>query len=126
MYNRHVIVGNVGTEPRILKTETSGTKFAVLRVLTTRKKKTGHGWEDITDGHNVVLWDGLADVVEKNVFKGQRVLVDGPSSTRKYTNKDGEERTITEITAREFRMLSWRDDEQQGHDQGGPEDEIPF
>jgi len=128
MINKHTLVGNVGLEPPIRTTETSGVKFAQVRLITNYRKKINGEYQEHSEGHNVICWDRLAEIVERHVTKGTRLYVEGPSATRKY-QKDGEDRYITEVTARELKILSgWREDSEQAkpeyEDQTG--EDVPF
>jgi single-strand DNA-binding protein len=92
--NSHTIIGNLGADPEIRQTN-AGKKVANFNVATTRKTKDGN----ITDWHKVVVFgDALVDnVVSKYCVKGGQVLVSGPNQTRKYTDKNGVDRYISEI-----------------------------
>jgi single-strand DNA-binding protein len=102
--NRATIIGNLGRDPEI-RTLDSGTKVANFSVATSeswKDKATGERKER-TQWHNVVVFnDGLAGIIERNLSKGSKVFVAGAIENRKYTDKQGVERTTTEIVLRQY------------------------
>ena len=104
MVNKVIIVGNVGNEPEVRMLD-SGKKVATLRIATSEKYVDRNGEKiERTEWHTVVLWNGLADVVDKYVHKGSQLFVEGSLRTRKY-EAEGEERWITEIVAENMKLL---------------------
>ena len=102
--NRVMLIGRIGKEPDTFTFE-DGTKKISFSLATTesyRDKSTGE-WKDITDWHNIVAYRFLA---ERNLAKGDLIYVEGKIKTRKYTDKDGNNRYLTEIVAERFNMLS--------------------
>ena len=130
MINKHTIVGNVGLEPRVMFTNASNTKFATIRVLTSESRKVDGEWVEETVGHNVVLWERLAEQVENQVKVGTLLYVEGPSKTRKYQDSSGKDRYITEITARTMKVLARRKEGQECPAEAEPQenmgDDVPF
>ncbi|MCB0754929.1 MAG: single-stranded DNA-binding protein [Flavobacteriales bacterium] len=103
--NKVILVGRLGADPEVRSLE-SGTKVASIRVATSEKYKDRNGNQvEATEWHNVVLWRGLADVTEKYLKKGDQVYVEGRIKTRKWTDKDGNDRYSTDIVANEMTML---------------------
>lgn len=103
--NKVILVGNLGADPEVRHLE-SGVTVANFNLATTeyfRDKVTGERREQ-TEWHRVVVWRGLADVVEKYVRKGSKLYVEGKLRTRKW-EKDGIERYTTEIMADTLNML---------------------
>jgi single-strand DNA-binding protein len=99
-----MLIGRIGKEPDTF-TFDDGTKKISFPLATTesyRDKSTGE-WKDITDWHNIVAYRYLA---ERNVAKGDLIYVEGKIKTRKYNDKDGNTRYLTEIVAERFNMLS--------------------
>ena len=147
MLNRAEFIGNLGKDPEIRTTQ-SGIKVAALSVGVSRKWKTANGEQkEQTEWVRANVWgsskgDGLAGVVEKYLAKGAKVYIAGRMETRKWQDKDGNDRYSTEINVTELEMLSTRadgdnrerdqDDPQRGGGRGGWEppadldDEIPF
>lgn len=105
MINKAILVGNVGKDPEVRYLE-SGVAVAQFSLATSEsfKDKTGNKTSR-TEWHNIVVWRGLAEVVEKYVKKGQSLYIEGKITNRSY-EKDGIKRYTTEIVASEMKMLS--------------------
>ncbi len=103
--NKVILVGNLGADPEV-KTLESGTKVASIRLATTERYKDKNGTQqENTEWHNVVLWSALADVTERYLKKGSQVYIEGRIKTRKWTDKDGNDRYSTDIVANEMQFL---------------------
>lgn len=102
--NRVELIGNVGRDPEIRRTQ-AGKPIANFTVATGEKwrdKNTGEKRE-VTDWHNVVVFaEGLCEVVEKYVRKGDKIYVDGKMKTRKWTDQQGVERYTTEVVIQAY------------------------
>lgn len=109
MVNRVTLIGNTGRDPEI-RTLENGAKVAKFSVATDEGyKDTSGNWVDRTEWHEVVGWRGLAERAERSLKKGMLVYVEGKLSTRKWQDKDGNDRYRTEITANYFRILNSRE-----------------
>lgn len=100
-FNRTVLIGNVGGDPVLRHTQT-GKAVVNLKLATHTRRKDQ---DDVTTWHRIVLWDGLADLAQQYVKRGQPLYIEGPTTHRKWTDGDGIERTFAEITAREMIFL---------------------
>jgi single-strand DNA-binding protein len=108
MINKVILVGNLGSDPEVRHLETS--VVAKLSVATNENYRDKSGeWQKITEWHNVVAWRGLAENIEKNYKKGMQVYVEGKLTTRKWQDKDGNDRYSTEVVANTMRILGSRD-----------------
>jgi len=119
--NRVMLIGRIGKEPDTFSFE-DGTKKISFSLATTesyRDKSTGE-WKDITDWHNVVAYRYLA---ERNLAKGDLIYVEGKIKTRKYTDKDGNNRYLTEVVAERFNMLSRYQPSEGNYQTGGQKQE---
>ncbi|MGV3494095.1 MAG: single-stranded DNA-binding protein [Ramlibacter sp.] len=107
--NKVIIVGNLGRDPEV-RTFPSGGRVANVTIATTDrwKDKASGEMKEATEWHRVVFNERLADIVGEYLRKGSQVYVEGSLRTRKYTDKDGAERTITEIRADTMQMLGSR------------------
>lgn len=106
--NKVMLIGNVGIEPEVRYVD-SDVAVASIRLATTEKGYTmqnGTVVPDRTDWHNLVLWRGLAKIVEKYVHKGDKLYVEGKIHTRSYDDKQGIKRYVTEIYVDNMEMLS--------------------
>lgn len=113
MINKVILVGNVGMDPEV-RTLESGTKVARLRLATTERiyNRQTQETKELTEWHTVTLWGGLADVADKYVHKGSQLYIEGSIRSRKWTDKDGIERTSVEIVAGDMKLLGRRGDSQ--------------
>ena len=123
--NKVIIIGNLGRDPEI-RSLGSGDKVANLRIATTeswRDKASGERKEK-TEWHSVVIFnENIIRVAEQYLKKGSSVYVEGALQTRKWQDKDGQDRYSTEIVVNKFRgeltMLGGRGD---ASSMGGDED----
>jgi single-strand DNA-binding protein len=114
--NKVILVGNLGADPEV-RSMNSGDKVVNLRIATSeswRDKATGERKEK-TEWHRVVIFnEQLAKVAEQYLKKGSTVYIEGQLQTRKWTDKDGQEKYSTEIVLQKFRgeltMLGGRGD----------------
>jgi single-strand DNA-binding protein len=103
--NRVQLIGNLGQDPET-KTLESGKKVVKFTVATSDSFKNGDGQKvNETTWHNVVAWNGIADVVGKFLKKGGQVAVEGRIVYRSYEDKAGVTKYITEIVASDLVML---------------------
>ncbi len=109
MINKVILVGNIGKDPEVnyIKPDVAVAKFS-LATDESFKRKDGE-WEKRSTWHKIVAWRYTAQYVENNIRKGQLVFVEGKIQTRKYEDKNGQERYITEIVANTIRILNKRD-----------------
>lgn len=118
--NKVILIGNLGADPEVRSLE-SGVKVATINVATSESYKDKSGERQTqTEWHRVVLWRGLAEVVEKYLKKGSQVYIEGRLRTRSYDDQDGKKMYVTEIEARELTMLGRRESE--GSEYGGNQD----
>ena len=103
--NRVILVGNVGKDPEVRHIE-SGVAVANFSLATSESYKNKSG-ERVTntEWHNIVVWRGLAEVVEKYVKKGQLLFIEGKIRTRSYDDQNGVKKYITEIVTDNLKML---------------------
>jgi single-strand DNA-binding protein len=97
--NKVILVGNLGADPEI-KSFQNGGKIANIRIATSEQWKDRMSGErkERTEWHNVVInGDGLVGVVERYLKKGSKVYVEGSLRTRKWQDRDGNDRYTTEV-----------------------------
>lgn len=105
MINKVTLIGHLGQDPEIRRLE-NGTPVGRFSLATSESYKDAAGeLQTQTEWHNVVVWRQQAEQAEKILKKGSLVYVEGKISYRKYTDKNGVERTATDITANTFRVL---------------------
>jgi len=107
--NKVIIVGNLGRDPE-MRTFPSGDRVANVTVATTDKWKDKQSGEmkEATEWHRVVFNGRLAEIAGEYLRKGSQVYIEGSIRTRKYTDKEGVERQISEIRADQMQMLGSR------------------
>jgi len=116
--NRVQIIGNLGADPE-MRSLPSGGGVTNFRVAVSRNRRGPDGnMVDETEWFRCVAFDSggykLAETCNQYLRKGQKVYVEGRLQSRKYTDKDGIERTSVEIIAGEMIMLSGRDEDETG------------
>ena len=109
MVNKVILIGNLGRDPevRYLEGNVAVAKFSVATNESYKDKKGD--WQTQTEWHDVVAWRALAERAEKQLKKGSQVFIDGKLTHRKYQDKDGIDRYVTEVVANSFRILDRRD-----------------
>ena len=109
MINKVTLVGNLGKDPEVRHLE-SGATVATFTMATNENYKDKAGeWQTVTQWHNVVAWRYLAEMAERSLKKGGLVYVEGKLTTRKYQDKDGNDRYITEVVAAVMKSLERRE-----------------
>lgn len=103
--NKVILVGNLGADPDIRRTN-NGDPIVNMRIATSeswKDKSTGERKER-SEWHNVVIFnEGLAKVAENYLKKGSKVYVEGQLQTRKWQDKDGNDRYSTEVVLQRYR-----------------------
>lgn len=109
MVNKVILIGNLGRDPEVkfLEGNVAVAKFSVATNESYKDKKGD--WQTVTEWHDVVAWRSLAERAEKQLKKGSQVYVEGKLTHRKYQDKDGIDRYVTEVVANSFRILDRRD-----------------
>tara|TARA_B100001123_G_scaffold351270_1_gene402145 strand:+ start:578 stop:1042 length:465 start_codon:yes stop_codon:yes gene_type:complete len=97
--NKVILLGNLGKDPDIRSMQ-SGKKMAAFSLATSKRWKDRNTQEqkEATSWHNIVVFnEGLVEVIEKYLKKGSKIYLEGELSTRKYQDKDGNDRYTTEV-----------------------------
>lgn len=104
--NKVILIGNLGADPE-LQSFPNGDRVCNLRLATTDswKDKASGEKRDATEWHRVVLYRKLAEIAGQYLRKGSQVYLEGRIRTRKWKDKDGQDRYSTEIEADELTML---------------------
>ena len=109
MVNKVTLVGNLGRDPEI-RTLENGTKVGTFSLATNENYKDKNDtWQTVTEWHNIVVWRGLAEKAERELKKGSLAYIDGKITHRKYQDKDGQERSTTEIVANTIYSMEKRE-----------------
>ena len=107
--NKAIIVGTLGQDPDV-KYTASGSPVVNISVATNenwKDKQTGEAQER-TEWHRIVIFGKLAEIAAQYLRKGSQVYFEGKIQTRKWQDKDGQERYTTEVVANEMQMLDSR------------------
>lgn len=123
--NKVILVGNVGNDPEV-RSFNNGGKVANLSIATSeswRDKSSGEKREK-TEWHRVAIFnDGLVGIVERYVKKGTKVYIEGKLQTRKWTDRDGNDKYTTEVVLQGYggtlTLLDSRNSSGGGGGQGG-------
>ena len=105
--NKVIIVGNLGRDPES-KTFQNGGKVVNLRIATSESWKDKNSGErkEKTEWHSVAIFnEGLANVAERYLRKGSKVYIEGALQTRKWQDKDGQDKYSTEIVLQGFNSV---------------------
>ncbi|PCI35716.1 MAG: single-stranded DNA-binding protein [Flavobacteriaceae bacterium] len=99
------LIGHVGNPPEITTLE-SGKKVAKLSIATNETFKNAQG-EKVTqtEWHNLVAWNGVAEIIEKFAPKGKEIAIEGKLTTNSWDDKDGNKRYKTEIVVNEIMLM---------------------
>lgn len=133
--NKVTLIGNLGRDPEV-RFNQDGSKIATFSLATSEywKDKVSGERKDKTEWHKIVVFNkNLADVVEQHLKKGSKVFIEGSIQTRKWTDKQGNEKSSTEVVLSAFKgelvMLDSRRDDSSHEAFSEPEhlnDSIPF
>jgi len=105
MLNKIQIIGRLGQAPETRSTQ-NNTTVTNLSVATSERYKNKQGEQvENTEWHRVTAWDRLGEICRDYLKKGSLVYIGGKVQTRVYEDKDGVKRYVTEIIAREMKML---------------------
>jgi single-strand DNA-binding protein len=107
--NKVIIVGNLGADPdsRAMPSGNAVTNISVATSESWNDRETGEKQEK-TEWHRVVFFNRLAEIAAQYLRKGSQVYVEGKIQTRKWEDKEGNERWTTEIVANQMQMLGDR------------------
>lgn len=137
MLNVVVLTGRLTADPE-LKTASSGVSVCSFSVAVERRYRSGEDRE--ADFINIVAWRSSAEFVSKYFKKGQMIAIEGSIQTRRYQDKDGNNRTAFEVVANnvQFADFGKRDNNQQSgvsnpnvdvscfSETTDPDDDLPF
>jgi len=107
--NKVILVGNLGRDPETRYT-TSGDAVTNVRLATTDTWKDKNGdKQERTEWHTIVFYGRQAEIAGEYLKKGRQIYVEGRLQTRKWQDKEGQDRYTTEIVADRMQMLGSRE-----------------
>ena len=106
MLNKIMLIGNLGRDPEMNYTQ-NGTALTKFSLAVSRSYKTSSGEKrEETEWFNIVVWDKLAETCNQYLHKGNKVYIEGRLTQRKYTDKEGNQRTAVDVIANEMEILT--------------------
>lgn len=137
MLNKVILIGRLGRDPEV-RYMPNGDAVANFSIATDEQWKDRDGNRQTrTEWHNITLYRKLGEIAGQYLRKGSLVYIEGRIQSRKYTGKDGVERTAYEIIGNEMKMLGSKSENAGGQESqnqappvapagGGLSDDIPF
>ncbi|MAZ30761.1 MAG: single-stranded DNA-binding protein [Flavobacteriales bacterium] len=118
-FNKVILIGYLGKNPetRTLENGTLLCRFSMATSEVFKNRQTGEKWTH-TEWHNIILWRGLAEIAEKHLHKGDKVLIEGRIRSRSWEDREsGQTKFITEIIAKQLQMMGSKKIESANNDQ---------
>lgn len=100
--NKVILSGRLVRDPELRYTQTGK---AVANFTLAVNRRFSHNQEQTADFIPIVVWDKLAEVCSKHLFKGSQVLIEGRMQVRNYEAQDGSKRYVTEVIAQELEFM---------------------
>ena len=125
--NKVILLGRLGKDPEIRSMQ-SGKKVANFGIATSKRWKDRETQEqkESTTWHNIVVFnEGLVGIIEQYVKKGSQIYIEGELQTRKWQDKDGNDRYTTEVLGNQLTMLGSRGSSDNSNQMEGSSD-TPF
>ena len=123
--NKAILIGRLGRDPEVRQMPNGEAvcNFTIATSETWNDRQTGQ-LQERTEWHNITLYRRMAEVAGQYLKKGSLVYIEGRIQSRKYTGKDGIERTAYEIICHEMKMLGGKN-EVQPESQAAPQRQQP-
>ena len=116
--NNVILLGRLGQDPEVRYTP-DGKAVATLSLATSESYKDKNGErQERTEWHRIILWERKAEVAQEYLRKGDQTYIEGSIRTRKWTDKNGEDRYSTEIIGSKLQLLGSKKDESRGGSAG--------
>ena len=124
--NKVILIGNLGRDPEI-RYASNGSAIANFSIATSESWNDKNSGEKVekTEWHRIVAYRRLAEIIGEYLKKGSHVYIEGKLQTRKWQDKDGQDRYTTEIVANEMQMLGSKGGGSGGMGGGGNYDQSP-
>ena len=104
--NKVILIGNVGRDPEIRYVETRPVaSFPLATTERARTSSSGLPIPERTEWHNIIMWDGAAEMAEKYIRKGSRLYIEGKLRYRMWEDRNTIKRNVTEIYVDNFEIL---------------------
>ena len=123
--NKVILLGRLGRDPEV-RYMPNGEAVCNFSIATSETWNDRNGQrQERTEWHNITMYRRLAEIAGQYLKKGSQVYIEGRMQSRKYTGKDGVERTAYEIIASEMKMIGGRDMGGRPYDDGGYQQAAP-
>ncbi len=106
--NKVILIGNLGRDPELRYTG-SGQAVCQFSIATSESWGQGDDRQERTEWHRIVVWGRRGEVAAEYMKKGSKVYIEGRLQTRKWQDKNGQDRYTTEVVARDFQFLDRRE-----------------
>ena len=126
MLNKVILIGYLGRDPEV-RCMHNGDAVCNFSIATSESWKDQSGQrQERSEWHAITLYRKLAEIAGQYLQKGSLVCIEGKIQSRKYTDKQGVERTAYEIIGNEMKMLGGRDSQPAQPPEQQPFDDVPF
>jgi single-strand DNA-binding protein len=123
--NKVMLTGHLGADPEMRYTP-QGSAVTTFRVASGRTWKSADGTQhDDTEWFRIVAWDKLGEICNQYLTKGTRVYIEGRLQTRKWQDKDGQDRYMTEVIASDMIILSSKQDRPSSDYEAPVDEDVP-
>lgn len=122
--NKVMLLGNVGQDPNV-RTLKDGIIASISLATSERYKDRNGDTKENTEWHSVQVFGKTAEFVQNYVNKGDQLFVEGKIRTRKYTDKNGVERTVTEVVAENVQRIANKLEQPKRVKQVRPVEDLP-
>ena len=123
--NKVMLTGYLGADPEMRYTA-QGSAVTTFRVASGRSWKSADGTQhDDTEWFRIVAWDKLGEICNQYLTKGTRVYVEGRLQTRKWQDKEGQDRYTSEVIASDMIILSSKQDRPSSDYEAPAEEDMP-
>jgi single-strand DNA-binding protein len=121
--NHIILIGNVGNDPE-MGSSNSGNPVANFNLATSERWRDKNGdKQERTTWHRIVVWGPLSKVVESFVVKGSKLAIQGRLESRKWTDRDGNEKLAWEVNAQHLELLGDKRERKSNRDEEDDEAE---
>ncbi|WP_394991453.1 single-stranded DNA-binding protein [Emticicia sp.] len=106
--NKVILLGRLGSDPEV-RTLPSGGKVVTFSIATSESYNNKEGVKvEQTEWHRIELWEGLANIAEQYLKKGDMAYIEGKIRTEKWTDKEGVERSMVKIRGNSMQLVGGR------------------
>lgn len=131
--NKVILIGNLGKDPEV-RYMPNGGAVSNISLATSETWKDNNGEkQERTEWHNIVFFEKLAEIAANYLRKGSKIYVEGKLQTKKWQDKEGNDRYTTQVVVRTMQMLDGKKHDEDGSAQQNSQsmsddfsDDIPF